>query len=470
MKHWLLRSDPADHARDLGRVFAPLFYGFVRYVMESAALSGTERVYYFTREGDFFAALHESIARYDDTVRFPESRILPVSRLATFAASLHEVSIAEFDRIWWLYPNQSLGAFLKTIGLSPERLGSLPVEFHLNLDDPIPGIAEDERVIRLFADPRFRFILQGHIAAKRALLQRLLDENGITPDSPAVTVVDIGWSGSIQSNLAHLRPNTRFDGFYFSVREPECGLPPNVTRRCFLEDVVTHGASKEIRDALFRIGPLELLCNSPLGTVIGYAIQDDRLDVLRRPDEKENVTFYEFTRFFQHGVFERVAELSKGEPQTSLALRGGSARRLLATLLYDPPKAIANEYLRLHHDETFGLGGFVNPNDRVPWSLVLGCLFLKRARRWLNDRLRAMGWSAGSLVASNMRPLQWWIIRKRYPFLFAGDGKKATDDTAVQESDHGARFVGRSSGLAVLNYRDSPPARHSQDETARRAS
>lgn len=423
---------PAESARRCGRDFAPLLCGFVRYVMESAAERGATRIHYFTREGDFFAALHNAIAERAASRWFPQSRLLPVSRLSTFVGTLRGASLEEFGRLWRLYPDQSVGGFLKSVALPAERVDSFLRDFNLNLDEPIARIGDDERIRRFLADSRVRAILEDHIRRKRALLEGFLGEQAIGPEVRQVFVADLGWAGTIQDNLSYLRPGTHFHGIYFGTARLDQGSPPNATRQCYLDDVLMPGAAEKVRRALLRAQPLEFLCNSPLGTVTGYTADEGRFRAVREPNSVENGVFETFTRFFQEGVFDRVEEFARDIPAGASAKERNDLRRLLIELLYDPPRRIADAYRGLWHDETFGRGGLKDAGSGIPLPLVLGSLWSGRSRRRLREWATATGWLPGVLVASGLRPLQKLLNRRRWGFLFDESGMKPAEPVSLR--------------------------------------
>ena len=103
----------------LGAQAAPLFIGFALWIAEQAVLQKLDRLYFFTREGEFFHRIFCAI--------FPQGRlsghdlppadILEVSRLSTFAPSMKDASIQEMSRIWSLFKVQSVSGLFATLGL-----------------------------------------------------------------------------------------------------------------------------------------------------------------------------------------------------------------------------------------------------------------------------------------------------------------------------------------------------------------
>src|SRR5690606_38757971 len=95
-----------------------VFVGLALMAEEEAIRRGVDRVFYCTREGEFFGRVHTAIAGVRPTgLAGPEAVLLEVSRIATFFPSLQEFSTDELMRLWRLYSRQSLGQLLTSLGV-----------------------------------------------------------------------------------------------------------------------------------------------------------------------------------------------------------------------------------------------------------------------------------------------------------------------------------------------------------------
>ena len=56
------------------------FYGFIADIMESCIEKNIRKVYFFTREGEFYKDIFDSIAEFYDKNRIPKSYILEKRR------------------------------------------------------------------------------------------------------------------------------------------------------------------------------------------------------------------------------------------------------------------------------------------------------------------------------------------------------------------------------------------------------
>jgi FMN phosphatase YigB (HAD superfamily) len=378
-------GDAADERRSaflLGVYTAPLFIGFLVFVAERSILDKPGKLFFFTREGEFFSRVFQALfpdKRFSG-LGLPSHQLLEVSRLATFCASLQEISTREMMRLWNLYSTQSVYALCKSLGLDPQQLNVLCVKHRLALTEPVTYPWQDQRVIQLFEDTEFRTIVAGKIAAAREILMAYLRQAGWCESDRAVGIVDIGWRGTIQDNLALLLPATEISGYYLGLQRFLNDQPSNSLKHAFGPNL---NQRMEFAHLLDSVAPLESLCNSPHGSVTGYQRgQDHRVLAARWIDAAENAVYGRFTTHFQDGVIHAAGHWAKYVSSHAIAsdeLRG-SAGRIWASLLSRPPEQFLQAFTSLNHNETFGVGGFVHKKE-APNTLTVIRGFLTRSGR-----------------------------------------------------------------------------------------
>ena len=71
---------------------SPFFMNYILWILENCAKKRIKKIYYFTREGEFFIQVHNMIVKSGILPEeiLPKAEILEVSRVATFAPSLRE--------------------------------------------------------------------------------------------------------------------------------------------------------------------------------------------------------------------------------------------------------------------------------------------------------------------------------------------------------------------------------------------
>lgn len=385
---------------------APLFVGYALFIAERSLVDEVDRLYFFTREGEFFQRVFQAVlpsARLANQ-SLPGSSLLEVSRLATFSPSLRSASIEEMMRLWSLYDSQSIFALTRSLGLDPSVLDPVCARQTIPLDEPIVQPWLDARVKRLFQDPEFIRILSDKIASDRQAALAYFREQGLTEGRGPIGVVDIGWRGTIQDNLAIMLPGRRFFGYYLGLQRFLNPQPPNGVKRAYGPNANRDLLFSHLLDA---VSPMEMLCNSPLGSVMGYGFEDERPRASRLTEPSENGRHAEVVGHFQDGVL--FACRHWAPYVESHSIRSGELREMACHLWSDliarPDRQIAEAYAALNHNDVFGVGAFVD--KRVvpsPRSMLRG-LFSASDRRAVILYIKQTQWTPGLWHRSDLSHL-----------------------------------------------------------------
>lgn len=312
----------------LGICSAPLFVGFAIFCEERRKLDGLDRLCFLTREGEFFYKVHNTLfaeqgdslgdlqkhidggrAGYGDSSEFriDKTNILEVSRLATLGATFDADDLVNsFRKIWDVHRVQNVSGIFTTLGLHiGDFLHDLEV-FGLGINELIVQPGVDKRVTGLLKSRKLKEAarrsilnqrqgLQGYLSRRFEEIDRLVaqseSDNQISESSGnanhRIGVVDIGWSGSIQDNLAQVCSSSQWYGYYLAMtgnREaesvnrdnglemrsgnPDMDVRPRATKSSYL---LTRDAST--RQFFDGMHVLEMLCSSKGGTVVGYELE-----------------------------------------------------------------------------------------------------------------------------------------------------------------------------------------------------
>ncbi|WP_240761798.1 HAD hydrolase-like protein [Nitrosococcus wardiae] len=398
-----------------GRKCSLLLVGFVAGIMERAVADQVEKLYFFTREGELFMEIYRRLAE-SDLLGFspPPAQLLQVSRIATFAGSLRELSLGELMRLWNQYSIQSLHALLKSLGMESAAFAEQAVRHGLELKQPIRYPWQDERVKAFLDDPEVRTEIESHLNIKREQLSAYLESTGLLDTTGRVGIVDIGWRGTIQDNLAHALPSVELRGYYLGLNHFLNIQPENVWKEAFGPNLNRGDPHGHLLDF---VAPVEMLCNSPYGSVIGYEIDKEDVQIHRHVDEGENQIYEACIRHFQAGVLDSVpfwADFLRTHAYSSDELRPMSLD-IWSEIIQRPPSFLAQAYFQLNHNETFGTGGFSNKQQMLASGDVLKAFISRKHREKLHQFLMENGWVSGLLVCpdvdSNFRWVLGWFLR-----------------------------------------------------------
>ncbi len=386
-------SDMFEHVNSID-LLAIVFAGFGLFIMDKALSAKADKVFFATREGLFFRRVHDLLAARDvlGVGQYPSSSIIEVSRRATFAASLRSASTPELMRMWSMYSTQSMKAFAKSLNLDPERMQSFASEFDIPFEDPIEYPWQDERLVLMFDDPSFRGWLSAEIISQREALWDYLERIGFEPaENRTRFMVDIGWRGSIQDNLAFI-VNGRIDGAYVALFRYLAEQPLNVRKHGFLVDENKDGDSFNGGD----VASLEFITNSCGGSVTGY----EHGVAIREAFSSEELLIKNEILPVQDAILERIESLLpllSRSPLTWTSNWRFIARTALKQYIEKPDAGIAEIFQRLEHNETFGVGG-VQRIDKDEDALE--ALTGMKLHAGLSEKLRSHRWFQAWLRSS----------------------------------------------------------------------
>lgn len=392
-----LRALPSDASESatmfrIGCQVAPLFIGFALFVAERAIIDKVDRLFFLTREGEFFIRLYDTLFpdRRLAGLPLPPAAVLPASRHATFAASLDAISVAELSRIWRLNWHQKLSTLFGILGLDPGSFASRLARLGLSPDEMIIRPQDDPRIAALLRDTSFIEAATASVMARKATLTAYLHQQGIR-SGDKIGLVDIGWRGSIQDNIAYLIPECKTVGYYLALRAFINSQPSNVVKHAFGPDERT----EDVASFFESFEPLELLCNSPLGSVSGYRETEDGIIVpIREVNDTENIPINRFTRHFQDGVnfaAKTYRPLLMDHSVTSGEMRA-MALHVWQRLASRPPEELLKAYYAAPQHDAFGFGGFFDRGQPPSLATLLRAPFHRTSRHTTIQYIRRTQW------------------------------------------------------------------------------
>lgn len=396
----------------LGLKTTPLIAGFCLKILEQAIISKSEKILFFTREGEFFIkamdVLIKNLKANIRGIKIPEIDILEVSRLATFLPSLQEISLKEMMRVWNLYSTQSISSLFKTLNVDPQQFQSFIEKYGIPADEQLQYPWQDSRIQQLFDDSTFKEMLWQHVIQQRTLLKRYFKTKGLSDDvDTRICVVDVGWRGTIHDNIALLYPNIHFTGVYLGMQKFLNEQPSNTSKVAFGPDL---NRQLEYPHFLDSVAPIEMITNSPSGSVIGYGEENGKLVAIRSVNYDENSTWHNFTKAFQEGILAGMEPFSSAVLSHGLThdVVRGYALKVWDVLISGSNKSLTDAFNNLNHNETFGLGGYVKKSHVPSTCEILSALWNNNHRRHLIEFIKANQWSDGIRNRDNLP----WLNKK----------------------------------------------------------
>lgn len=343
-----------------GIELAPILYFFVYSIVEYAIKNKIPKVYYMTREGETFIKIHQMIKKNNPFgVEIPECEILEVSRMATFAASLEEFSIKELLRLWSQYREQSMSVLFKTLAIDIKKYQKYLDRYEIDKDEKIICPWFDLRVQELCEDSEFTNHINEELKKKRKeLLEYFETSKNIKDDTEPMFVVDIGWRGTIQDNLAHIFKNKQIGGYYLTLYDFYNLQPQNTYKISYIDD--NDIRDKEVGDIITL---LEWIYNPGTGSVTGY----NKNKEIRKAKDKEIQIVKEYIRPLQEGMFkgaELINEYMKSHPYEAKETKE-YIYDTIRNIKRNPSKELIDAYYSMVFNDTFGTAEYIKKDEKL---------------------------------------------------------------------------------------------------------
>lgn len=290
-------ASPDDPHHQLGRLLSIPFAAFAIHVLDESRRLGIDHLYFLAREGAAFMRICGRLARARGQA-MPSATYLGASRASTFLPSMRELSLGEIARVWHQYPHQSFSRLLRNLSLDAETFGAHARRCGVSdLGAPINNPLAHAGLARFLSDERVRADFTMARDRARELLVEYLRDRGWF-DAKFAGIVDVGWKGSMQTNLWRAAPPARLHGLYLALSPIVSDDAPGCSRAGFLADT---RADDWAQDQILLNGPVfEMFATARHGSVRGYERRGSngrvRPVVEHHPEEAENF----------RGVFARV--------------------------------------------------------------------------------------------------------------------------------------------------------------------
>ena len=378
-----------------------LAIGFCLNVMQDAITRKSREVVFFAREGILFKSIYDALAIHNPfQSSAPPSKLIYVSRRATFAASLNSIDTKDLMRIWTMYWRQSPAAFTLSLNLDQTLAQEACQRVGLPFNEVVDAPWQNRLFKEFLEDQDFRMHVDRSLEMQRQLLISYLQQE-LDLSTSEVLIADIGWRGTIQDNIARTL-NRPIRGHYLGLFKYLNAQEDGSSKVGWLSDE-NNGDEGHLSH---NVAPLEMLFNGLGGSTIGYSVTQGGCVQPRReifPGEESVVSSLQPLR---SGMLDIIPLLSKyvqlhGLLATDLLELN---RKIARDIISAPPSAIADVYSRLEHNETFGSGTLDTMQDRSFETIsktVSGPDLHENLTSWVGSR-----WTEGLSRQSDIT--SWW--------------------------------------------------------------
>jgi hypothetical protein len=262
---------------------------------------------------------------------------------------------------------------MKSLGLKFDDVAAHFEKAGLAKDSLVAEPWNDSRINAVLENVEFQEYVQSRLSQRRALARDYLDDK--FGSQSRIAIVDIGWRGSTQDSLAKMYPDKTFLCFYLGIARYFNEQPGNIVKQAFGPN---SNQSMKNFSLLHAVDVIEMLTNSPKGSVVDYRLNDEGVVTpVRQNDESEDRAYSQFTGAFQQAILEKAAVSDADQLQKDYQ-SGALHRSAMAAwhgILKHPCDELVATYFKLNHNEEFGTGEFKNKSAVPGAAEIMGSPF-----------------------------------------------------------------------------------------------
>ncbi|MFC1831416.1 HAD-IA family hydrolase [Thermodesulfobacteriota bacterium] len=197
------------------REMAHSLYFFIYKLFRKLAADGAKEVFFFSKEGEFLKRLFERFQTDLFGRQLIVSHYLLASRKATFLASLGPLPEENFTRLFNHYRDISCRDFLLSLNLEESLAKEICTKAGLDFETRISNFPQSTEFNELKNSTLFQSVYEQRRLQQRENFIYYLDSFGLDFRQQGLTIVDVGWKGSIQDNIYHiLEGKVEIRGYY----------------------------------------------------------------------------------------------------------------------------------------------------------------------------------------------------------------------------------------------------------------
>lgn len=192
------------------------FYIFIERLYDILIKNNIENAFFFAREGELLKEMFD-IYQNSNSRKKIKTHYLCVSRKATLLPSFRTIRDEDFSKIKAKYDKLSGLDFFNILGITENMSDGFRKQWATDsvisdFDSFISTIKNDEEFCQVFEEKRVE---------QRNKIKRYISQFHVDINLEGLTVVDIGWKGSIQDNLSNIYDQSvAVNGYYFGITEP----------------------------------------------------------------------------------------------------------------------------------------------------------------------------------------------------------------------------------------------------------
>lgn len=192
-------------------------YPFIEKLYFTLLANNAKDVVFFSREGQFLKKLFDEYQKTTYNYKI-NSHYAIVSRKSTYIASLKELEKEDFASLLDQYSYNSIEGFVKSLNFSDEEFNAVvdSLDKKIDVKKKVQCFKNSNKIKMLRANDKFKMIYETKRKVQKQNITQYFKNLNLN-DEKNMNIVDIGWKGSIQTNISNILNSVNVYGYYFGL-------------------------------------------------------------------------------------------------------------------------------------------------------------------------------------------------------------------------------------------------------------
>ncbi|MBQ6816130.1 MAG: HAD-IA family hydrolase [Clostridia bacterium] len=196
-------------------------YLFTYNLFNELKSAGAKNVFFLAREGKILKRVFEEYQKLNDDFTI-KAHYLYASRASTMLPSLQNIKQEDFSCFFAEYNNCSVLDFLVSLGFTTEEIDDVCKNININKDEKIHNFSKSKEFNAL-KNSKFIDLYESKRAEQKSNFVEYINSFGANLQKEGLYIVDVGWKGSIQSNIFKiLDKKVTVKGYYIGLSGNRC--------------------------------------------------------------------------------------------------------------------------------------------------------------------------------------------------------------------------------------------------------
>jgi HAD superfamily hydrolase (TIGR01549 family) len=389
-------------------------YEFTEKLYFSLLKKDATNVVFFSREGQFLKKLFDEYQSKSLNKKIKTHYAL-VSRKSTYIASLKSLDKEDFSSLLDQYSYNSIMNFIQSLNFNKMECKLVRKELKkiIDVDEKVHYFKDSINLKKLRKNTTFAKIYDKKRLEQKEFLQKYFEEFEIDYKD-TVFIVDIGWKGSIQSNIQRTLSERNIYGYYFGLlnsnkTDDREGLifsnNPHQT-----ENFNLYNENRSL---------YEIILGADHGSALNYVKRDNKIVALTYETKEEKDLYKKIIAPIQKDIFKKFVLISEVVQDRLIDKNDISKKFNLAhyKMLFLPNKEQRDFFNRIYHYENFGVFEYTNFSGKHNYKgkIVEFLKYILKNKIYTSDYYwpQLKNYNNGVLMIAKLYALQRYVEFKR---------------------------------------------------------